>query len=1004
MTTKDETLERIRSEPSPVPLSPPAPIVGRQRELAAVMTHYEAAKGGRVDLVLLTGEPGMGKTRLLDEVALRTAKDGAVVLRGEASEAEGMPPFLPFVEALGRHIRVTQQDLLCRQAASVPEVLANLLPELAVCFRERPVSLPFPPEQARLRLYEALGAFLAGIGAPHALVLILDDLHWADTASLDLLCHLVRSRSNAHVLLLGAYRENEIDHNLALASTVSELSRQRVLTTIVVGPLSTAEIGTLAESRLGASLSKSVKGLLHAQSEGNPFFAEELLENWIETGALVQEYQQWVARTPLELALPPSIIGALHQRFTRLAPAVIDHLRVAAIIGRSFDLSLLAMVEEQEIEAVEECLLEAVRARLIRAEQAGHFLFSHDKIRECLYSEVSTSRGRRLHGIIGQLLEASYGREQTLSASQLAELAFHFARSGDKERGVHYTLHAAAQALQAAAPEEAMGQYRTALALLGPEDRRRGDVLLDLGEAALLAGNEQEAETVYETAQLWLRTQVDDQEAVLRAARATHGLGLALWHQEKRPEARMALEHALASFGDLRCAERVKVLLNISQLLLLSLGQQGEGLAYAEQARKMAHGLGETRLATIASRIVAGNLFIRGSELSSTVQSLEEVLAQAEASGDLAEAAACCLNLAMGYFFMAQVRRSHEVSIHRIMLLEGCRYSSHGETAPSWLVLLLASQGKWTEAKRMLERISPLVERLSSPLPLAMLHHCQGFLAYQREEYVVALHELEAVSIDQNLEPRLDEMMLYPGLLGLVQATLGKRDEASASIGRVERLLASLPEGILPIAPLGMCLTLTAIALGDYKRAKRLYRPLLAFAGQHYWFLVDRVLGLIATLCGEWETAALHLAAAEATAECEELHPELARTLLGQADVEVRRGGQGSTPRARSLLNRALVLFGELGMAESVHGVHRRLRALSHHPGNPTSPSLPANLTEREAAVLKLVASGKSTRQIAYTLVLSEKTVTNHLTHIFNKTASENRAAATAFAFRHGLA
>ena len=125
---------------------------------------------------------------------------------------------------------------------------------------------------------------------------------------------------------------------------------------------------------------------------------------------------------------------------------------------------------------------------------------------------------------------------------------------------------------------------------------------------------------------------------------------------------------------------------------------------------------------------------------------------------------------------------------------------------------------------------------------------------------------------------------------------------------------------------------------------------------------------------------------------------------MGQADVEVGHGGQGSTLRARSLLNRALVLFGERGMAESARRVRRRLHALSHHPGGPTRPSLPANLTEREAAVLKLVANGRSNRQIAHTLVLSEKTVTNHLTHIFNKTASENWAAATAFAFHHGLA
>ena len=1004
MTTRDEIPQPVRSESSRGHLAPPTPTVGRQRELTALMAHYEAAKGGRARVVLVTGEPGMGKTRLLNEVALRSAQDGAVVLSGEASEAEGMPPFLPFVEALGRHIRVTQEDQLCRQVAATPEVLVSLLPELAVCLRERPVPLPFPPEQARLRLYEALGTFLAGIGAPHALVLTLDDLHWADTASLDLLCHLAHSQSNAHLLVLGAYRESESDRNPALARTLSELSRQRVLTTLVVGPLSVTEVGTLAEGRLGASLSTSVKALLHAQSEGNPFFAEELLESWIETGALVQEHQQWVAVAPLEQALPPSIVGALHQRFTRLAPAVIDHLRVAAIIGRSFELSLLARVEGQELEAVEECLLAAERARLVRAEQAGRFLFSHDKIRECLYAEVSTSRRRRLHGTIGQLLEASYDQEQAMPASYLAELAFHFACSGDQERGVDYSLRAAAQALQATALEEAMAHYRTALALLGPADRRRGNVLLALGEATLLAGKAQEAETVYETAQRWLLAQADDQEAVLGAARAAHGLGLALWRQEKRPEAHTALEHALSYFGDRRCAERVKVLLDLSQLLLNSPEQQDEGLAYTQQAREMAHGLGEVRLETMARRIVAGNLSLQGSELPSAVRSLEDALASAEASGDLAEAGECCLNLAMGYYWLAQVRRSHEVSLHRIALLERCPHSDQGRAASTWPVLLLASQGKWAEAERMIERARPLVEHLANPLPLAFLRQCQGFLAYQREDYVAALLELEAALVGQNPQYGLGEMIVYPGLLGLVQATIGKREEASASLACLERLLASLSEEILPTAPLMMCLALTAIALGDHERARRLYAPLLAFRGQHYWFLVDRVLGLIATLCGEWETAARHLAAAEATAEREELPPELARTLQGQADVQVGRGGQGSTQRARGLLNRALAMFEDLGMRESAHRVRRRLRTLSHHPGDSTRPSLPANLTEREAAVLKLVASGKSTRQIAHALVLSEKTVTNHLTHIFNKTASENRAAATAFAFHHGLA
>jgi DNA-binding CsgD family transcriptional regulator len=974
------------------------PLVGRLREVARVMDVYDVAKDESARVVLVTGEPGIGKTRLLDEIALRTARDGAVVLRGGNSEAEGMPPYLPFLEALGQHIQITPLDSLCEQVAAAPQVLASLFPELTVRLGDLAVPSTSPPEQARLRLYEAIGAFLEAIGTPHGLVLILDDLQWADSASLDLLCHLARRQSHARLLLLGAYRESEFALNPALARTVAELSRQRRLTTVAVGPLSAHEVDILASTRLGAPLSPEASALLYRQSEGNPFFAEELLQGWIETRALAHQRGQWLAITPLDQALPPTIVGALRQRFARLSPTSIEHLRIAAIIGRTFDLELLAAIEAKEIEAVEEELREAVHAHLILDTQQGTMTFNHDKTRECLYTEVSMSRRRRLHGSIGQLLEERYASAKMLSVQQVAELAFHFARSPDQAKGIEYSHHAAVQALQTFAAEEAMIQYQTALDLLGSEERPRGDLLLGLGEASLLAGKEAEAVKSYGAAYQALLHEGD----LNAAAQAAHGLGRAHWQQEQLPEAHAALENALRLIGECSCASTVRVLVDLSTLLTVYLGLQAQGASYAQQALEMAQVLGDAHLQAVAKRTVAANLCMPVGDLTSAMSHLEDALRLAETGDDCMEAAECCLYMATPSYWLADIRRSREMSRRQIAYAERCRQSYTLRTAYPWLVLLSASQGEWTQAAQMVEQARSIVDQLANPMPRSFLHQMQAFLAYQREDYEMAEHECQAALVHQQSGP--GGLMFYVGFLGLVQATLGKRDEATATLLQQEGMLAFLPEKTLPVGPIAICQALSAIALGEDELALQCYARLIPFQGQLYWFLADRVMGMLAALRGDWEAAATHFAAAEATAGREDLRPERARILQGQAEVELARGDQTSFLCGRDHLNEARTLFEELGMLASAQYVRRRLHALSHSPSPLTPPVLPAHLTQREVEVLKLVTQGKSNRQIAQALCLTEKTVTNHLTHIFNKTGCENRAAAATFALRHGLA
>jgi DNA-binding CsgD family transcriptional regulator len=974
------------------------PLAGRRRESDALWRRFEVAMTGRLGVVLIAGEPGIGKTRLLDAFAARVTAAGASVLRGGASEAAGMPPYLPFLEALGQHVRATPPEELRVQIGDMAGILASILPELAARLGEMPRSYPLPPEQARLRLYEAVSAFLAALANEHPLALIFDDLHWTDGATLDMLAYLTRRQRAIPLLLVGAYRAGDAAGRAAFAQTLAELNRLRALDLLTLGPLDAEAVVALAETYLGSPVVAPLGETLLRHSEGNPFFAEELLRNWRDAGALTQnDHGRWALTAAQAPALPPGIAEAVRQRLAKLRPATADLLRTAAILGRTFESALLAEAVGHNMETVEESLREATQASVLNRTatvQGDTYTFSHDKIRESLYDDMTHARRQRLHGFVGRALEA---RSRSPDAQRLAELAYHFARSGDRIRGIDYAQRAAQLAMDAYAPDEALAHYRTVVALSAADDPQRGDTWMGMGDAALLAGTHDDSVAAFEAARSWYERSGDR----VAAGRAAHRLGQVWWRREAIPQARAAFEASLALLDSQPLAETVCALVDLSGLLALSQHQYTAALTYARQALIIAERLGEDNLLASASRAL-GNLLARMNQLLEGLDLLRRALDLAMATDNLAEAAECCACLRMACAWNGDCRQAIAYSHQEIALARRCHAPYLLRHVYTNLTVMYALAGELSEAESAYAEARNVVERLAAPEAWAYFDLIAGILPMARGDYAaseqVALRAIEAF---RAVNP--DTLVWYLGILAVIYARQGKGSETLAAIDEAEAAIATVPsDSMASILPLSSVID-AAFLIGDGRRVAHHYPRLEPFRGQFHNALVSRLLGQIETLKGDFAAAHRSLDGAEVIARREGIRFELAQTLIAQADLLSAEGGRAARARVREKLTEARALYAEFGNATEVR---RMDQALRRHTRDRSAriQSLPAGLSAREVEVLRLVAAGRSNREIASDLVLSEKTVENHLTRIYAKTGAENRAAAAAFAIRHGLA
>ena len=438
--------------------------VGRQREMGELKACLEDALSGRGRLVTLVGEPGIGKTRTAQEMATYAGLRGAQVLWGRCYEEQGVPPYWPWVQAIRSYVRERDPEQLRSEmgagAADIAEVVSDV--------RERLPNLqPAPqlePEQARFRLFDSIAAFLKTASQRQPLVLVLDDLHWADQPSLMLLQFVARELGGARLLLIGTYRDVELSRQHPLAEALGELTRERLFQRVLLRGLSQEDVGRFIEMTSGNSAPRGLVQAVHSQTEGNPLFVTEVVRLLVQEGELnaemVRGTDSWTIR------IPEGVREVIGRRLNRLSQRCNEALTVASILGREFTMTQLSpLVEEVTEDRLFEILEEALAARVIEElpQSVGRYQFTHALIQETLTAELSLTRRVRLHARIAQALEDLYGDD---AGSHAAELANHFAQAEamtGTEKLVRYSLLAGERALASYGYEDALTHFERGL-------------------------------------------------------------------------------------------------------------------------------------------------------------------------------------------------------------------------------------------------------------------------------------------------------------------------------------------------------------------------------------------------------------------------------------------------------------------------------------------------------------------------------------------------------------
>jgi tetratricopeptide (TPR) repeat protein len=527
-----ETIEagRVEAEPSKeAPAENPLyrrVFVGREPELKQLQSAFDGAISGQGALMMVTGEPGIGKTALCEQLSTYVTLRGGRTLVGHCYEKGSLSlPYLAFVEALRSYVLTREAKDLREELGSGASDVARIISEI----RERLKIKLRPqkdPDEEKYRLLQAVTEFLSNAAAVQPMLVVLEDLHDADKGTLEMLTHVSRNLAGARLLIVGTYRDVEVDRSHPLSAALAELRRVSTYDRILLRGLNADEVRRMVESITRQSIPWGLAEAVHRQTEGNPLFVQEVIRYLVEDGLIARKEGQWrpTKDTPLEMSIPEGLRDVIGKRLSLLSPECNQLLSVASVIGREFALETLKAVAGIDEDIFVNALKEAVRLSILEERsQRGlvRYRFTHAFFRQTLYDEIIAPQRLKLHRQVARSLETLYARRLEQHAAELAEHFSHSTDPADLAKAVSYAEMAAKKATDVYAYGEAIRLLEQALKVqevLDLEDKaKRCDLLLALGDALLLAGEHQRVVSTEAPQALALAEAITDNTRASRA-------------------------------------------------------------------------------------------------------------------------------------------------------------------------------------------------------------------------------------------------------------------------------------------------------------------------------------------------------------------------------------------------------------------------------------------------------------------------------------------------------